>query len=505
MGSNIHELYGDQRERRVPFSGRGYRLRDGMVFGERTVNVRRNMERDIKKMEEKTRELKRQLQEYQRHLKVQGSKFVERATERGQPQVSTGRSSDTEEEEEEDGDDEDSDYIVLKEDKEGGGQGPGEGGGSGPGESGGSGPWESGGSGSGNSGAEDSGRYGCGDSGRGCSEGNGRSDSWDSGGSGSGDNIGSNYGDSRTVEMMRGFLQVLRDESERDREYLRRNTQEARYLKWAREYAKDVPELSLKDLVEGNRVGWKNCRKWITELEKYPDQIRKLMAPFCMDQVLRQSVNVELATTEWTEHISWQQIRERVTEFVPDRGIWIETSEIMKQTLGKDESVQACVAKVLENYRYTCNFFNVTELPVSLGQVVAAVVTGGMSALGRNLYSEPLLKDYRQTVKEMDKSFQDTQFKESVFLDNSEEGKAGECASWESSDGQKCQGLSCWYYDQGWCKYGSYCRYIHQQHGDLGYESVEGERDQIGSNELGGSWYDRVKPYRKDDRKYTIG
>ena len=31
------------------------------------------------------------------------------------------------------------------------------------------------------------------------------------------------------------------------------------------------------------------------------------------------------------------------------------------------------------------------------------------------------------------------------------------------------------------------------------------ERNEIGPNELGGSWYDRVQPYRKDDRKYTIG
>ena len=312
-------------------------------------------------------------------------------------------------------------------------------------------------------------------------------------------------GDIRTVEMMTGFLQVWRDEMERDREYLRRNTQEARYLKWAREYARDVPELSLKDLVEGNGVGWKKCIKWITEMERYPEEIRKLMVPFCVDQVLRHSVQIEVATTAGTEHISWQEIKERVTDFVPDRGIWIETSEIMKQTLGKDESVLACVAKVTENYRHTCNFFNVTELPVSLGQVVAAVVTGRMSALGRNLYSEPLLKDYRKTAKEMDRSFQDTQFKESVFIDYSEGVQAEEYASYGSSDGQKCQDLRCWYYDQGWCKYGSYCRYIHQQHGDLGYESVDGERDEIGSNELGGSWYDRVQPYRKDDKKYTIG
>ena len=496
MSSNIHELHGDERERRVPFSGRGYRLRDGMVFGERTVNVRRNIEREIKKMEGKTRRLKRQLQEYERHLNIQGSKCGERATERGQSQVGRGRTSETEEEEEEDGDDEGEDFTDLKEDKEGGGQGPGDSGGSGPG--------DIGGSGSGSSGAKDNGGYDLGDSGGGSSEDSGKSDPCDSGGSGSGDS-GSSTGDSRIVEVMTGFLQFWRDERERDRECLRRDTQWIEDLKLARKWARDVTELSLKDLVGENRVGWEYCRKWITELERYPDKIRKLMAPFCMDQILRQSVNVELATTEWTEHISWQQIKERVTEFVPDRGIWMETSEIMKQNLGKDESVQACVAKVIENYRYTCNFFNVTELPVSLRQVIAAVVTGGMSALGRNLYSEPLLKDYRQTVKEMDRSFKDTQFKESVFLDNSEEGKAGEHASWGSSDGQKCQGLSCWYYDQGWCKYGSYCRYTHQQYGDLGYESGEGERDEIGPYKLGWSWYDRMQQYRKDDNEYTIG
>ena len=93
----------------------------------------------------------------------------------------------------------------------------------------------------------------------------------------------------------------------------------------------DVHELSLEDLVGGNRVGWENCIKWIAELEKYPEDIRKLMAPFCMDQVLRNSLDIELATAEWTEHISWKDIKKRVTEFVPNRGIWIETSEIIKK------------------------------------------------------------------------------------------------------------------------------------------------------------------------------
>ena len=501
MGSNIHELYGNQRGRRVPFLGRGYRLRDGMVFGERTVNVRRNMECEIDKMEKKTRELKRQLQEYQRRLNMQSSKFEKKTTGQGQPQASNDRSSEIGDSEEEDGDDEDSDYIVLKEDREGDRQDPGDNGSSGHGASGGSSDAkDSGGGDFGDSGGGD-----FGDSGRGGSEDSGRSDPWDSGSSGSGDNGDSSYGDSRMVEMMSCFVQIWRDERVRDREYLRRDTQAARYLKWAREWAKDVTELSLRDLVGGNRVGWENYRKWITELEKYPDQIRKLMAPFCMDQVLRHNVNIELATTEWTEHISWQEIKERVTEFVPDRGIWIETSEIMQQTLRKDESVLACVAKVAENYRHTCNFFNVTELPVSLGQVVAAVVTGEMTALGRNLYSEPLLKDYKLTVKEMDRSFQDTQFKESVFIDNSEEGQAEEHASCGSSEGQKCQALRCRYYDQGWCRYGSYCRYIHKQQGDLGYESEEGERGEIGPNKLGGSWYDRIQTSRKDDRRYTMG
>ena len=443
---------------------------------------------------------KRQLQEYQRRLNIQSSKLEKRATEQGQPRASNGRYSETEDsEEEEDGDDEDSDYIVLKEDREGDRQDPGDNGASGGLGSGSSDAKDSGGCDFG-----DSGRGGSEDSGRGGSEDSGRSDPWDSGGSGSGDSGGSSYGDSRIVEMMTGFVQFWRDERERDREYLRRDTQGARDLKWAREWAKDVPELSLKDLVGGNRVGWENYRKWITELEKYPDQIRKLMAPFCMDQVLRHSVNIELATTEWTEHVSWQEIKERVTEFVPDRGIWIETSEIMQQTLGKDESVLACVAKVTEKYRHTCNFFNVTELPVSLGQVVAAVVTGGMSALGRNLYSESLLKDYRRTVKEMDRSFHDTQFKESVFIDKSEEVQAEEHASSGSPDGQKCQSLRCWYFDQGWCRYGGYCRYIHQQPDDLGYESEEAETEEIGPNEREVSWYDRVQPYRTDDKRYPI-
>ena len=105
--------------------------------------------------------------------------------------------------------------------------------------------------------------------------------------------------------MMKVFLKFWRDERELDREYLRRDTQGARHLKWAREWAKDVPKLSLKDLAEENGVGWKTCIKWITELEKYPEEIRKLMVPFCVDQVLRHSVQIEVATTAGTEHISW--------------------------------------------------------------------------------------------------------------------------------------------------------------------------------------------------------
>ena len=47
-------------------------------------------------------------------------------------------------------------------------------------------------------------------------------------------------------------------------------------------------------------------------------------------------------------------------------------------------------------YHDTCEFFKVKELlPVSLGQVLAAIVIGGMTSVGRALYATAIQEKYK--------------------------------------------------------------------------------------------------------------
>ena len=82
-----------------------------------------------------------------------------------------------------------------------------------------------------------------------------------------------------------------------------------------------MSSLSLKNLVKGDGVGWEHCRKWIDELEKYPERIQ---IPLCINKEQRNSVGIDLEPSDWTEHIKWTDSKEKIIDLVPKKGIWRE-------------------------------------------------------------------------------------------------------------------------------------------------------------------------------------
>ena len=135
-------------------------------------------------------------------------------------------------------------------------------------------------------------------------------------------------------------------------------------------------------------------------------------------------------------------------------------------------------------YEEVCELYEVTTLPISLNHVIAHNVTANMNPSGRALYYDDLRADADKITIEMEKSFSNVKFKQSLFnhASNSSEDEdltiSTSCAAGDPklNDYHYRQGGSafgsrlfsrhrshrrCWFYQRGTCKFANRCRFEH--------------------------------------------
>ena len=155
----------------------------------------------------------------------------------------------------------------------------------------------------------------------------------------------------------------------------------------------------------------------------------------------------------------------------------------MQQSFTVEENLQACVAEIRVKYRETCEVLGVKSLPVTVGKVLATVITSNMRDIAKQLYNQSIQENSKETIKDMVKSFQtDEKFKTSLFKNEPVQMEVScsdnKLSRYASPEWRKYQHSRCWYFDHGWCRHGSSCPYIHEPHDDPGYESDEKENSE---------------------------
>ena len=170
-------------------------------------------------------------------------------------------------------------------------------------------------------------------------------------------------------------------------------------------------------------------------------------------------------------------------------GLHKTTFMLLKEKMELDSNPRAFMGRIMRKYSEVCELYGVQALPVSLNQVIAYTVTANMNLAARELYYDNLKENAQRTTVEMEKSFQDENFRRSLFNSRTNNSQSddpvagisltagGQCfnnyhdrqeaypkVSNECVKTRLYRRAKCWFFQRGTCKFAMLpggCRYEH--------------------------------------------
>ena len=259
-----------------------------------------------------------------------------------------------------------------------------------------------------------------------------------------------------------------------------------------------ITQLTIDALLQDGSIGWKNLIYWIQQIEKNTenDFIRMNLIRLTVSEDLMMLIDIDVENKNWKHSVTWDTIKMKLFQLVPENNIDEVTIDILKTKMSQEDNIWVYTSQVRKKYRGACELFGVNTLPISLGQTIASAVTGNMTLDGQMIYYDRLLTDPKDTIDKMGKSFhRNKAFKHSLFRStgissekpntqqsrtiqgnvyNSHHSKSEKIRKYTNrspKNNKQFQRNSCWFYRQGYCRYGGKCWYSH-----IDIETVEDDR-----------------------------
>ena len=254
----------------------------------------------------------------------------------------------------------------------------------------------------------------------------------------------------------------------------------------ALKYKEKIPKLTMEEIKKENDEGCAYLLNWIEQVERNSmgDRMRLYMLQFTADKPLLKLLKCKQGSTNWGDVTTWREVKKRLMCLIPKYDIRQATYKLLKVNMQETDNVRVFAAKAMTQYHEVCEVYDVVELPISLNHVIAHNVTANMNPSGRALYYDDLRADVDKITIEMEKSFSNVKFKQSLFnhASNSSEDEdltiSTSCTAEDPklNDYHYRQGGSafgsrlfsrhrshrrCWFYQRGTCKFANRCRYEH--------------------------------------------
>ena len=287
------------------------------------------------------------------------------------------------------------------------------------------------------------------------------------------------------------FLTILEQEDKKSlaRERLLESEKEdLESWRLALKYKSKISQLTLDKLLEENNEGWAYLLNWIDEVESNSvgDSMRVHMLKLTAEKTLLRSLKLRPEQTKGSKVFTWEEVKKRLMSLISKEDIHKSTFKLLKEKMEQSNNPRVFMARIMKKYHQLCDLYDVQTLPVSLNQVIACTVTANMNLAARELYYNDLKDNAQKTTREMEKSFQDTSFRRSLFsprTNNSQSVDPAAAVPFATGgrsfnnyhDGQdsypkvskefwKTRRAKCWFFQRGTCKFGMLpggCRYEH--------------------------------------------
>ena len=245
-----------------------------------------------------------------------------------------------------------------------------------------------------------------------------------------------------------------------------------------------VPKLRAEKLKKENDEGWIYLLNWIEQVEmnSIGEQMRLYIVRLTVEKTVLRLLNLNSECSKWSDDISWSDIKKKLMYLIPKTDIYQATSKLMKIGMQEKDNVRVFAAKIKIKYVEVCELYNVELLPVSLNHVIACAVTANMNQTGRALYRDDIRENAEQITIEMEMSFRDISFRQSLFRQvdiKTRPGKQSMLSSYRNSrfnSNHHCyekgyfrnvyssfgrQRPNCWFFQRGYCKFKENCWYEH--------------------------------------------
>ena len=211
----------------------------------------------------------------------------------------------------------------------------------------------------------------------------------------------------RVTEQTLNRLQT--DQHERRERRIQAEDQKARKL--ALKHKDKISKLTLEDLMRDKDEGWIYLLKWIEKIEanSIGDRMRLHMLQITATKGVLKLLNLD------EDNTTWNNIKKRLFHLVPKGDIQEAQMKILQVPMRPENNIIVFAAKVQEKYQDVCDLFAVNALPLTVDHCIAINVTCQMTKCGKLLYFDSLKEKLRETIKEMEKSFQNKKFWLSLF------------------------------------------------------------------------------------------
>ena len=300
-----------------------------------------------------------------------------------------------------------------------------------------------------------------------------------------------------TAQYSKGFakfLAILEQEEKKNlarEKLLESEKEDLESWRLALKYKSKISQLTLDKLLEKNN-GWAYLLSWIDEVETncMDDSVRLYMLKLTTEKPLLRMLKLRPEQTKSSKVVTWGEAKKRLMSLITKEGLHKTTFKLLKENMEQDSNPRVFMARIMEKYSEVCDLYGVQALPVSLNQVIACTVTANMNLAARELYYNDLRDNAQRATKEMEKSFQDENFRRSLFNPTTSNSQSEEPAAAISfaAEGQSfnnhCEGqdkypkfskefwktrvyrrAKCWWFQRGTCKFAMLpggCRYEHK-------------------------------------------